>query len=67
MYSEKDRHLYRNIVRGNTSIPEGQINDRENQKGNQERTSQRNRQHWLHNTQGEDEQHKNTKTKHRQN
>jgi hypothetical protein len=59
--------LHINIARGNTSIPEGQIKDRENQKGNQEWTIQRNRQHWLHNTQGEDKQQKNTKTKHRQN
>jgi hypothetical protein len=37
-----------------------QINDRENRRGNQEWTTQRNYQHWVHKTQDEDKQTKNT-------
>ena len=57
--------MHRKIVKGNTSTTDGKIDYKEN-KGNQQWIIQRNRQYWLHNTQGEDE-HKNTKTKHRQN
>jgi hypothetical protein len=45
---------------GNTSTTDGRVNDRENRRGNQEWTIQRNLQHWLHNTQREDEQQQNT-------
>ena len=37
-----------------------QINVRENRRGNQEWTTQRNYQHWVHKTQDEDKQTKNT-------
>ena len=47
--------MHRKIVMGNASITDGKINYRENRRGNQQWTTQRNLQHWLHNTQGEDE------------
>jgi hypothetical protein len=38
-----------------------QINIRENRRGNQEWTTQRNYQHWVHKTQDEDQQNKKTR------
>ena len=38
-----------------------QINVRENRRGNQEWTIQRNYQHWVHKTQDEDQQNKKTR------
>ena len=55
---EKHRHLHINIAMGNISTTEGQINARENRRGNQEWTIQKNRQHYVHKTQDEDKQNK---------
>ena len=55
--------MHRKIVMGKTSTTDGKINYRENRRGNQQWTIQRNRQHWLHNTQGEDEHTKKHKNK----
>jgi hypothetical protein len=59
-FLDRDRHTnVEGLNRCMGSLPY-RTNVRENQKGNQEWTIHRNWQHWVHKTQDEDKQNKNT-------